>query len=74
MKLSMINRFREFLVKETQQKLEAARKADAEYDEAKKKYGMLKVPDEICNRHIKAMSELKEFTDAVNELDATDFR
>lgn len=74
MKLSMLNRFHDFLKKEVQDKLEAAKEAELEYDAARKEHGLLHIPNEIEERRDRTLGELKAAVAALEELDGTDFR
>lgn len=74
MKLPMLNRFRDFLKKEVEDKLEAAKEAEQEFDTARKEYGLLNIPNEIIERRDRTLDELKTAVAALKELDETDFR
>ncbi len=74
MKLSMLNRFRDFLEKEVADKFETAQVAEEEYEAARNEYGLLKIPNEILERRNKTLEELKEAAAALKELIETDFR
>ena len=74
MKLSMLNRFRDFLKKEAQDKLEVAKEAELEYDAARKEYGLLHIPNEIIERRDRTLDELEMVVAVLKELDETDFR
>jgi hypothetical protein len=74
MKLSMLNRFHDFIKKEVQDKLEAAEEAELEYDAARKENGLLHIPNEIIERRDRTIDELKTAVAALKELDETDFR
>ena len=74
MKLSMLNRFHDFLKKEVEDKLEAAQGAEQEFEAARKEHGMLHIPNEIIERRDRTIEELKEAATALKELNETDFR
>ena len=74
MKLSMLNRFHDFLKKEVEDKLEAAQGAEQEFEAARKEHGMLHIPNEIIERRDRTIEELKEAATALKELTETDFR
>ena len=74
MKLPMLNRFRDFLKKEVEDKLEAAQGAEQEFDAARKEHGLLNIPNEIIERRDRTLDELKTAVAALKELDETDFR
>lgn len=74
MKLSMLNRFRDFLKKEVEDKLEAAKEAELEYDAARKEHGLLHIPNEIEERRDRTIDELEAVVAVLKELNETDFR
>lgn len=74
MKLPMLNRFRDFLKKEVEDKLEAAQGAEQEFEAARKEHGLLHIPNEIIERRDRTIEELKEAATALKELNETDFR
>ena len=74
MKLSMLNRFHDFLKKEVEDKLEAAQGAEQEFEAARKEHGLLHIPNEIIERRDRTIEELKEAATALKELNETDFR
>lgn len=74
MKLSMLNRFHEFLMNELQEKIKAAVEAEKEYEEARKEHGLLKIPKEIIERFKMANDELEKVAAEIKELENTDFR
>ena len=74
MKLSMLNRFRDFLKKEVEDKLEAARGAEWGFEVARKEHGLLHIPKEIIERRDRALDELEAVVAVLKELDETDFR
>ena len=74
MKLSMLNRFRDFLEKEAQDKLEAAQGAEQEFEAARKEHGLLNIPNEIIERRGRTINELEEAVAVLKELNETDFR
>lgn len=74
MKLSMLNRFHDFLKKEVEDKLEAAQGAEQEFETARKEHGLLHIPNEIIERRDRTIEELKEAATALKELNETDFR
>ena len=74
MKLQMMNRFRDFLKKEAEDKLEAAKEAEQEFDTARKEYGLLHIPNEIIERRDRTIDELEAVVAVLKELDETDFR
>lgn len=74
MKLSMLNRFHDFLKKEVEDKLEAAQGAEQEFEAARKEHGLLNIPNEIIERRDRTIEELKEAATALKELNETDFR
>ncbi len=67
MKLPMLNRFRDFLKKEVEDKLEAAQEAELEYDAARKEHGLLHIPNEIIERRDRTIEELKTADSALKK-------
>ena len=74
MKLSMLNRFRDFLAYELAEKIKTALEAEKEYEEARKEHGLLKIPEEIIERYKMANEELEKVAAEIKELENTDFR
>lgn len=74
MKLSTLNRFREFLKNELEEKYKTAVEAEKEYEEARKEHGLLKMPEEIIERRKTATEELEKAVAEFKELENTDFR
>lgn len=74
MKLSTLNRFRDFLANELVEKLKAAVEAEKEYEEAGKEHGLLKMPTEIIERYKMAKEELEKVAAEIKEFENTDFR